>query len=203
MARVKSTPHRSSGGKAPRKHLAQKASRKPFNYWTDKKPRRYRPGTVALREIRLYQKTGDLLIRRAPFFRLVRELAMCVAQNGLRWQPNAVHALQEASESFLVSLFEDTNLVAIHAKRVTIMPKDMALAQRIRGTTTVSSSYVAPIAPPTHRNSTPRPPKVKNPVIAPVIPESASPAAVGAESSPASDVISPVPEAAEQVAASN
>ena len=95
-------------------------------------PRRYRPGTVALREIRKYQKSTALLIRKLPFQRLVREIAqdfMC----DLRFESSAILALQEASEAYLVGLFEDTNLCAIHAKRVTIMPKDVQLARRIRG----------------------------------------------------------------------
>jgi histone H3 len=96
-----------------------------------KKPHRYRPGTVALREIRRYQKSTDLLIRKLPFQRLVRELAANFKQD-LRFQGTAILALQEASEAYLVSLFEDTNLCAIHAKRVTIMPKDIQLARRIR-----------------------------------------------------------------------
>lgn len=98
------------------------------------KPRhkRIRPGTVALREIRRYQKSSELLIRKLPFQRLVREVAQEI-KNDLRFQGTAVLALQEASEAYLVSLFEDTNLCAIHAKRVTIMPKDMQLAKRIRG----------------------------------------------------------------------
>jgi histone H3 len=96
------------------------------------KPHRYRPGTVALREIRRYQKSNELLIRKLPFHRLVREIANDYIQN-LRFQSTAIEALQEASESYLIGLFEDTNLCAIHANRVTIMPKDMQLARRIRG----------------------------------------------------------------------
>jgi histone H3 len=97
-----------------------------------KRPHRWRPGTVALREIRRYQRNTDLLIRKLPFQRLVREIAQDF-RNDLRFQSTALNALQEAAEAFLVSLFEDTNLCAIHAKRVTIMPKDMQLARRIRG----------------------------------------------------------------------
>ena len=82
----------------------------------------YRPGTVALREIRKYQKSTELLIRKLPFQRLVREIAQDF-KTDLRFQSSAVLALQEASEAYLVGLFEDTNLCAIHAKRVTIMPK--------------------------------------------------------------------------------
>ncbi|KAK4415430.1 histone H3.2 [Sesamum alatum] len=97
-----------------------------------KKPHRFRPGTVALREIRKYQKSTELLIRKLPFQRLVREIAQDF-KTDLRFQSSAVAALQEAAEAYLVGLFEDTNLCAIHAKRVTIMPKDIQLARRIRG----------------------------------------------------------------------
>ncbi|XP_009470807.1 PREDICTED: histone H3.3 [Nipponia nippon] len=91
-----------------------------------------KPGTVALREIRRYQKSTELLIRKLPFQRLVREIAQDF-KTDLRFQSAAIGALQEASEAYLVGLFEDTNLCAIHAKRVTIMPKDIQLARRIRG----------------------------------------------------------------------
>ena len=94
--------------------------------------RRFRPGTVALREIRKYQRTTDLLIRRLPFQRLVREIAQDF-KTEVRFQASAILAIQEAAEAYLVNLFEDTNLCAIHAKRVTIMPRDMQLARRIRG----------------------------------------------------------------------
>ena len=97
-----------------------------------KKPHRYRPGTVALREIRRYQKSTELLIRKLPFQRLVREIAQDF-KTDLRFQSSAIMALQEAAEAYLVGLFEDTNLCAIHAKRVTIMPKDVQLARCIRG----------------------------------------------------------------------
>ena len=104
-----------------------------------KRLHRFRPGTVALKEIRRYQKSTELLIRKLPFQRLVREISgdhkvitspLC---GKVRFQSLAIKALQEASEAYLVGLFEDTNLCAIHAKRVTIMPKDIQLARRIRG----------------------------------------------------------------------
>ncbi|XP_052871364.1 uncharacterized protein LOC128276941 [Anopheles cruzii] len=133
MARTKQTARKSTGGKAPRKQLATKAARKSApSTGGVKKPHRYRPGTVALREIRRYQKSTELLIRKLPFQRLVREIAQDF-KTDLRFQSAAVAALQEASEAYLVGLFEDTNLCAIHAKRVTIMPKDIQLARRIRG----------------------------------------------------------------------
>ena len=94
--------------------------------------RRYRPGTLAIREIRRYQKSTNLLIKRLPFHRLVREITQDI-KGELRYQTVALDALQEASEAYLVGLFEDTNLCAIHAKRVTIQPKDIQLARRIRG----------------------------------------------------------------------
>ena len=130
MARTKQTARKSTGGKAPRKQLASKAARTATP--GVKKAHRFRPGTVALREIRRYQKSTDLLIKKAPFQRLIREVAQDF-KTDLRFQSSAVMALQEASEAFLVGLFEDTNLCAIHARRVTIMPKDMQLARRIRG----------------------------------------------------------------------
>ncbi|KAJ8779814.1 hypothetical protein J1605_011762 [Eschrichtius robustus] len=84
------------------------------------------------REIRRYQKSTELLIGKLPFQRLVREIAQDF-KTDLRFQCAAIGALQEASEAYLVGLFEDTNLCAIHAKRVTIMPKDIQLARCIRG----------------------------------------------------------------------
>jgi len=97
-----------------------------------KQPHRWRPGTVALREIRRFQKSTELLIKKLPFQRLVREIAQEIKPD-IRFQSSALGALQEASEAFLVGLFEDTNLCAIHAKRTTILVKDMQLARRIRG----------------------------------------------------------------------
>lgn len=122
-----------------------------------RKPRRYKPGTLALKEIRRYQKSTDLLMLKLPFSRLVRSLLLSLSSdvplsrtngsqvreialsmvptNGeaFRWQSQAIQALQESCEAFMVHLFEDTNLCAIHAKRVTIMQKDVQLARRIRG----------------------------------------------------------------------
>ena len=133
MARTKQAARKHIGGKAPRKNIGTKTARKTAAKTGGmKKPHRYRPGTVALREIRRFQKSTELLIRKLPFQRLVREIAS-EFKTDLRFQSSAVLALQEASESYMVGLFEDTNLCAIHAKRVTIMPKDMQLARRIRG----------------------------------------------------------------------
>ncbi|GAA53112.1 histone H3 [Clonorchis sinensis] len=165
MARTEQTVRKSTGGK----QLATKAARKSAPATGGvKKPHRYRPVTVALREIRRYQKSTELLLRKLPFQRLVREIAQDfksryqkstellirklsfqglvreIAQDfksDLRFQSSAVSALQEASEAYLVGLFGDTNLCAIHAKRVTIMPKDIQLARRIRGTNLACHKY--------------------------------------------------------------
>lgn len=133
MARTKQTARKSTGGKLPAKRLASKCTvsqRGPSG--GVKKPHRYRPGTVALREIRKYQRSTTLLIRKLPFQRLVREIAQ-EFKTDVRFQSSAVLAIQEAAEAYLVGLFEDTNVAALHAKRVTITPKDMQLARRIRG----------------------------------------------------------------------
>lgn len=149
MARTKQTARKTSA-KAPRKTIGVGTKNQQRTNFTKiakktagnsseihrpgglKKPHRFKPGTVALREIRKYQKSTELLIRKLPFQRLVRDLA-CDYKSDLRFQSTAILALQEASEAYLVGLFEDTNLCAIHAKRVTIMPKDMQLCKRIRG----------------------------------------------------------------------
>ena len=147
MARTKQTARKSYGGKAPRRtyggkeRLATKGvlRRRAQRQSTGgvKKPHRYRPGTVALREIRRYQKSCDLLIAKAPFSRLCREIIVDVAKvfkkPDWRWTLSSLMANQEAAEAYLVGLFEDTNLCAIHAKRVTIFSKDIQLARRIRG----------------------------------------------------------------------
>ena len=146
MARTKAQARKSTAGKAPRQQelYASKSARKSASLTSKaarksapatggvKKTHRFRPGTVALREIRKFQKSTELLCRKLPFQRLVREIAMDF-HTDLRFQGVAILALQEATEAYLVGLFEDTNLCAIHAKRVTIMPKDMQLARRIRG----------------------------------------------------------------------
>nr|XP_030705613.2 uncharacterized protein LOC115848805 isoform X1 [Globicephala melas] len=117
MARTKQTARKSTGGKAPRKQLATKAARKSAPATGGvKKPHRYRPGTVALREIRRYQKSTELLIRKLPFQRLVREIAQDF-KTDLRFQSSAVMALQEACEAYLVGLFEDTNLSFVMSGR--------------------------------------------------------------------------------------
>lgn len=133
MARTKQTARKSTGGKGPRLSLATKAARKQAPIAGGvKKPHRYRPGTVALREIRKLQKTTNLLIPRRPFQRLVKEVAQDY-KTDLRFQSEAIECLREAAEAYLVGLFEDANLLAIHCKRVTIMRQDIQLARRIRG----------------------------------------------------------------------
>jgi histone H3 len=109
-----------------RKHQQQAAGTQ------GKRPRRFHPGTRALMEIRRYQKSTELLCRKLPFGRLVREVAQDMNKAEMRFQASALMALQEAGEAYLVGIMEDSNLCAIHAKRVTIMPKDMQLARRIR-----------------------------------------------------------------------
>jgi histone H3 len=152
MARVKQTARKTVGDKAHRFTLltkiarvqaerrqqaanapAQAAPRRQLGgVGGVKKPRQYRPGTVALREICHFQKTTELLIGKAPFQRIVRKIAQKIKKE-VRFQSTAVLALQEASEAYMVGMFEDTNLAALHAKRVTIMPRDMLLARRLRG----------------------------------------------------------------------
>ena len=118
-----SHPAVAGSGKAPRTQM--------YAGQKKRRPRRYRLGTVALREIRRYQRSSELLIRQMPFQRLAREIAQ-THNPYLRFQSGAILALQESVEAYLVGLLKDSNLCAIHAKRVTIMPKDMQLAWRIR-----------------------------------------------------------------------
>jgi len=128
-----STPLAGSPRKGKQVGVAKGKGKSPGGAGTPGK-RRYRPGTRALMEIRRYQKTTNLLIPKLPFSRVIREICDKVVPRGhLRFQSAALQALQEASEAYLVTLFEDSYLCAIHAKRVTLMPKDMVLARRIRG----------------------------------------------------------------------
>ena len=130
MVRTKQNARRSTGGKAANRKTAGAPQ-------GVRRPHRYRPGTVALREIRKYQKSTSTLIPTMAFLRLARELLL-ECKPGLRIQANAIAALQEATEAYLVGLFNDANLCAIHAKRVTLQTKDMQLALRIRGDLQVS-----------------------------------------------------------------
>jgi histone H3 len=135
MARIRQTV---SLGRAPRaggKNFTAPPMPRPIAGGGVQKKRRFRPGTKALREIRRYQKSDELLIRKLPFQRLVREIVEAQSRTGetYRLQAAALNALQMAAEAYLVSLFEDSYLCTLHAKRVTLMPKDMQLARRIRG----------------------------------------------------------------------
>ncbi len=114
------------------KSPSKKISKSKLSAPAERKKFRFKPGTVALREIKRYQKSTEALVPRAPFQRLVRSVCSDIDPN-LRFQSQALVALQEASEAYLVGLFEDTNLASLHAKRVTVMKKDMDLARRIRG----------------------------------------------------------------------
>ncbi len=139
MVRTKQTNKKGEASKSPRKTSdAQKAPRD----GGVKKPHKFKPGTVALREIRKFQKSTDLLIKKLPFQRLVRKLVEDEERSqaadakespvAFKVQSSALAALQEASEAYLVHVLEDSNLAAIHAKRVTIMPRDIQLANRIK-----------------------------------------------------------------------
>ncbi len=136
MARTKATPVKAGIYQpAAQKALIKKITKNVTGPMR-KKPR-FRPGIVALREIRRYQRSTELFIRKRPFARLVRECAENLQVRNmkavLRFQSSAIIALQEATEAYAVRLFEDANLCAIHAKRVTIMFNDIKLAMRIRG----------------------------------------------------------------------
>ena len=134
------------GGKQPCNHMLHRLLK-----WTSttggiKKPYRYRPGLLALHEIRRYQQSTKSLIRRTPFNKLIKEISqeyrICPEGPGtpsvlVRFQSTALAALQEATKNFLVGLFEDVNLLAVHAKRVTVMPRDIRLALRIRRSITL------------------------------------------------------------------
>ncbi|KAI3798495.1 hypothetical protein L1987_33772 [Smallanthus sonchifolius] len=139
MARTKHPAKRSSGTRRDcRASTSTSTPRK--SPWKDagssgagdkRKPHRFKPGTQALREIRRLQKTVNLLIPAAPFIRTVREISHYLAPEITRWQAEALQALQEAAEDYIIQLFEDSMLCAIHAKRVTLMKKDWELARRL------------------------------------------------------------------------
>jgi histone H3 len=129
MVRAKRAAHKSVCPKPTDSHIIVA---RPDEHDVTRKSRRYRPGTVALREIRLFQKSTGLLIHRLPFRRLVCEILQGL-EHGFRMQSSAVLALQEACESYIVSLFEDSNLCCIHAGRTTIKVQDIRFARRIRG----------------------------------------------------------------------
>ena len=126
MVRSKTHPYKSigSGIRPPHKRLLNP-------HGQVRKPRRFRPGTVALRQIRKYQRSTELLIRKLSFQRLVKEVVMQMFQQQYCFQSTALLALQEASEQFLVNMFEKVNHIAIHANRQTIMSKDVYLWDRL------------------------------------------------------------------------
>jgi len=137
MARTKHMPRKSlaSKSKAPRGLLTQAAKQSsPTASGSKNKLLRARPGEKVIREIRRLQNSTRPCLLKLPFQRLVKTIARNFMPHPM-FQSSALLALQEASEAYLVGLFEDTNLCAIHAKRVTIMPKDIQLARRIRGDT--------------------------------------------------------------------
>ena len=128
------------GGKQPCKHISHKTLRHKTITGGIKKPHRYHPGLLALREIRRYQQSTESLIQRTPFNKLIKEISqeyqICPDGPGtpsvqVHFQSTALATLQEATENFLVGLFEDVNLLAVHAKRVTVMPRDIHLVLRI------------------------------------------------------------------------
>ena len=151
MARTKNSAQQNQQpSKQPRKYYAPKSASKKAAIGSkkaaigskkaavsgdtsSKRPaQRHHLGVRALQEIKFYQRSTDLLLRKLPFQHLVRDIAQ-QSKTDLRFQSAAIAALQEAAEAYLVGLFEDTNLCSLHAKRVTIMAKDMQLARRIRG----------------------------------------------------------------------
>ncbi len=131
MTRLKQTARVHHHGKAPRQDLIKKAQDSLTPTGGIKKPRKFKPGTVALREVRRYQKSTDLLIPKAPFQRLVREIAQDFKFD-LRFTPEGLKAIQEAAEQYLVNHFEESQLLALHAKRIGINPKDSKLASHLR-----------------------------------------------------------------------
>jgi histone H3 len=134
MAHVKLTAQKSTGENPPHFHLATKAAQqsaqKPIAV---RKPHRWRPGKVAARETHKFQKTTNLLIRKAPFQHVVHNIALNFGKSNLQIQSTAVPVLQEDAEYFMVNVFNDTNLCAAHGKHVTIQVKDLVLACHIQG----------------------------------------------------------------------
>ncbi|KAI1287359.1 histone H3.3 [Halotydeus destructor] len=124
------TAKKSAGGRVPVK-VPVRTVKKRIAIPSPKK-RKWRPGTLALREIRRLQKSTELLIPRSRFQRVVREVAQELFSGDFKWQTASLQALQEAAESYLLGIFEDSNLCAIHSRRVTIMPRDVHLTRRIR-----------------------------------------------------------------------
>merc|ERR1712157_152012 len=126
MARTKQTARKSTGGKAPRKKSAIQGSSQ------GTKKLRYKSGMVALKEIRRYQKSTETVVRKAPFQRMVRDFTSKI-RDDMRYQAQCLSALHEAFENYIVGLFEDGLLAANHAKRVTVMPRDINIVGKLRG----------------------------------------------------------------------
>lgn len=134
MARTKQTARKSTGGKAPRKQLTTKAARKTSDAPTPsagKTAKRFKTGTVALRDIRKYQKTTDLLLKKLPFQRMCRDIANKLNVE-MRFKFEALAAIQESFEDFMTNLFEDANMCVKHCNRVTLMPKDLQLVCKMK-----------------------------------------------------------------------
>ncbi|CAL8365932.1 unnamed protein product [Arctogadus glacialis] len=129
LRRKGTTPRRRPPAQAPPKPPSEPPRSPPGR----RRRRRFRPGAKALMEIRKYQKSHALLLRKRPFVRLVREVSESYSGKNLKWQVLALMALQEAAEAFLVMMLANANLCAIHAKRVTLFPRDLQLALRLRG----------------------------------------------------------------------
>lgn len=137
----KSAPKRHSAAPAMKDVPALTASALKRQRSGQARPHRFRPGTRSIMEIRRYQRTTNLLLRKAPFCRLVKEVTQ-IFHHSLRWRVDAIEALQVAAEEFLIHLLEDANVCAIHARRVTIFPRDIHLARRIRGVKQDPASYL-------------------------------------------------------------
>ncbi|KAH9411696.1 core histone H2A/H2B/H3/H4 [Ordospora pajunii] len=130
MSRTKQTASKALGGKAPRKGITMKSVPSLSSQAALPRRTRFKAGALALKEIRKYQKSTDLLIRKRPFQRMMREL--CKGNEGMRFQGSAVVAFQEAVENFLTNLVEDAYRCVLHARRVTLMPKDICLVYKIK-----------------------------------------------------------------------
>ena len=132
MARTKRTARKDEVGKKQSTFAKKQPRSQSDKASAQQQSHRYQPGTVALREIWRYQKSTELLILKLPFQRLVHEILQGFGV-GFRVTLTMMMALQEAAEAYLVQLLEDLNLCAIHAKRITIQPKDIQLARWICG----------------------------------------------------------------------
>lgn len=133
-----STPKNTS---AIQRHVFKKKTVRTFEHHERK---RRKPGTVALKQIKYYQKTTDLLIRLLPFQRLVKEIGEQLGINefsNYKWKASAIEALQHATEAYLTAVFEDVNKAAIHAKRITIRTEDLHLVRSIRGKVNPSEMF--------------------------------------------------------------